>query len=121
MGERRSVGGHATIKIALGTRDISLARKRWFDVHPQVEDIIEVARLRQVWSKRPEALRAVTGLSPSDIESMAKRCYQQILSRDDDEALSDDTPADQTEIILEERCWSKDDPDAFRGRAKESA
>lgn len=102
------------IKIALGTRDIALARKPWFDIHPQVEDIIEVARLRQVRSKRPEAPRAVTGLSPSDIETMAKRYYQRILSRDDDEALSDDTLADQTEIALEEAGWSKTDRGAVR-------
>jgi integrase len=119
-GERRAVGGRATIKIALGTRDIALARKRWFDVHPQVEGIIEIARLRQVRSKRPEKLHAVTGLSPSDIETIAKRYYQQILSRDDDEALSDDTPADRTELVLEERGWSKDDPDALRAARREA-
>ncbi len=119
-GERRAVGGRATIKIALGTRDIALARKRWFDVHPQVEDIIEIARLRQVRSKRPETLHAVTGLSPSDIETITKRYYQQILSRDDDEALSDDTPADRTELVLEERGWSKGDPDALRAARREA-
>ncbi|WP_199092556.1 hypothetical protein [Bosea sp. ASV33] len=74
-GKRRAVGGRATIKIALGRRDIALARKRWFGIHPQVEDIVEVARLRQVRSKRPETPRAVPGLSPSDIETMAKRYY----------------------------------------------
>ncbi|MBN9452280.1 MAG: site-specific integrase [Bosea sp.] len=119
-GERRAVGGRATIKIALGTRDIALARKRWFDIHPQVEDIIEVARLRQVRSKRPETPRAVTGLSPSDIETMAKRYYQQILSRDDDEVLRDDTLADQTEIVLEEAGWSKSDPGAIRAARREA-
>lgn len=119
-GERRAVGGRATIKIALGTRDIALARKRWFDVHPQVEDIIEIARLRQVRSKRPETLRAVAGLSPSEIESMAKRYYQQILSRDDDEALSEDALSDQTEIVLDEVGWSKGDPDAVLAARREA-
>ena len=119
-GERRAVGGRAVIKIALGTRDLALARKRWFDVHPQVEDIMEVARRRQIRSTRTAAPRAVTGLSPSDIETMAKRYYQQILSRDDDEALSDSTPADLTEIILEERGWAKGDPAALRAARTEA-
>lgn len=119
-GERRAIGGRATIKIALGTRDIALARKRWFDVHPQVEDIIEVARLRQVRSKRPETLRAVAGLSPSEVESMAKRYYQQILSRDDDEALSEDLLSDQTEIVLDEVGWSKGDPDVVLAARREA-
>lgn len=119
-GERRAVGGRAVIKIALGTRDIALARKRWFDVHPQVEDIIEVARRRQLRSIRPTSARAVTSLSPSEIETMAKRYYQQILSRDDDEALSDNEPADRTELVLEEHGWSRDNPDFFRAARREA-
>ncbi|MCZ8044791.1 MAG: hypothetical protein O9330_20180 [Beijerinckiaceae bacterium] len=30
---RQSIGGRGTIKIALGTRDLQLARTRWLDVH----------------------------------------------------------------------------------------
>lgn len=36
-GARRSTSGRGTIKIALGTRDLRLARQRWLDAHPKVD------------------------------------------------------------------------------------
>lgn len=111
-GARRSIGGRGTIKIALGTRDLQLARKRWLDVHPQVEGHVEAATLRMMRTARPIAVRAVSGLSPSEIEHIANRYYRQILSGDDDEVLRRDQLADRTELVLEEHEGLATDRDA---------
>jgi hypothetical protein len=102
-GARRAIGGRGTIKIALGTRDLQVARKRWLDVHPQVEDHVETATLRTMRTAKPVTVRAVSGLSASDIEHIANRYYRKILSSDDDEVLRRDELADRTELVLAER------------------
>lgn len=60
-GAIRSISGRGTIKIALGTRDLQLARKRWLDAHPQVEGHVEAETLRTMRTARPIAVRAVSG------------------------------------------------------------
>lgn len=102
-GERRPIGGRGTIKIALGTRDLQVARKRWLDVHPQVEGHVETAMLRTMNTSKPVTVRVVSGLSPLEIEHIANRYYRNILSSDDDEVLSRQQLSDRTELVLAER------------------
>lgn len=102
-GARRSIGGRGTIKIALGTRDIGMARKRWVDVHPQVEVHVEAATLKTMRSSRPSAVRTVSGLTPEEIDHIASRYYRTILSSDDDEVIGGGQLSDRTELALHEQ------------------
>lgn len=102
-GARRSIGGRGTIKIALGTRDLKLARKRWLEVHPQVEGHVEAATLRTMRAAKPTAVQTVSGLTPADIEHIANRYYRGILSSDDDEVVNRDQLADGTDLALAEK------------------
>lgn len=118
--DRRKVGGRKVIKIALATSDLNLARQRWLEVHPQVENLIGFAKdTFQRKRKRPSVVRRLQALPHEAIRQIADDVYQRILASDDDEALSG-RPADLTEIVLGEMA-DKDDADINQLDAKRVA
>ncbi|AMJ59585.1 hypothetical protein AXW83_04045 [Bosea sp. PAMC 26642] len=100
--ERRKVGGKQVLKIALGTTDLTLARQRWMEVHPQVENLIGFAKETfQRRTTRPSTVTRLQSLPREAIKQIAEDVYQRILASDDEEALTG-RPADLTEIVLNE-------------------
>ncbi len=97
--ERRKVGGRPVIKVALATSDLSIARQRWLEVHPQVERLIDFAKTTFPRRRaRPPGATRLPALPQETIRQIADDVYRRILATDDEEALSG-RPADLTEII----------------------
>lgn len=119
--ERRKVGGRPVIKVALATSDLSLARQRWLEVHPQVERLIDFAKA--TFSRRrgrPTVSTRLQALPQDTIRQIADDVYQRILASDDEEALSG-RPADLTEIVYGEVAASDERADISVYDAKREA
>ncbi|MET3892718.1 integrase [Bosea sp. OAE506] len=97
--ERRKLGGRPVIKVSLATSDLSLARQRWLEVHPQVERLIDFAKATFSRKRgRPPAATRLQALSQETIRQLADDVYYRILASDDEETLQD-RPSDLTEIV----------------------
>lgn len=98
----RKVGGRKVLKIALGTADLTQARARWLEIHPQVETLLGLAKARpKLRGTRPAVTHRLQALPRETITEIANRVYQEILAADDEEALSGQ-PSDLTELALGE-------------------
>lgn len=83
-GERRKLGGAATIKISFGTGDLKEASLRWSDVHAQIDRLIENARRRAAIGKaRHSTEREVETLSEAQMIAIGDHHYYQILQEED--------------------------------------
>jgi hypothetical protein len=87
LGTAFLLAGKDVIKISLKMRDAEMARQRWFDVHTQVEPLVQLAVV-QARHKSGHAggrrdLKIVATLSEADRQVLAEQIRHDILADDD--------------------------------------
>ncbi len=84
--EARCLEGKTAIKISLQTGDLTIAQRRWAQLHPQIERLVLQAA-EKVRSKNRQAAagapRLLNGLSGENIAQLAGQARHDILAEDD--------------------------------------
>lgn len=101
------LNGEAVVKVSLKTGDLALAWKRWSEVHPQVERLIEkaTARVRQDAAAGAPAVDRPPMAAPASAETAPARS----LTSEDRAAIAEQARHDL--ITEDDQAWA--DPDSL--------